>query len=500
MDLLIKHIPPQTRSYVRDDIDFLPKLTRNLDLHNKYILTTFDVESLYTNIDNELGITAIKYWIQKCPELIHPRFSEEFITDSIKFILENNTFHFNDNYYLQVKGTAMGTKMAPTYANLVLAYLEENLYSKVNETKGTEFMEFIQTNFLRYLDDCFIIWPNSKYNIDEFTKDLNNMHPKLNFIQESSLNEIPFLDIKVLLNNNQVSTDIYYKPTDTHHFLPFNSSHPRHTKVSIPYSQARRLCTIIDDELQLKNRLNEMKDFFLLRGYPSLLIDDSIKKALDIPKNVLRQAKSKEKTDVLPFVHTHNPNNKNLVPIVRSTLEILKHDSQMKKVLAKTTFISSKRQPPNLGKLLTRAKFTNQSTKTGSYKCQNKRCRHCPYVNETQTLKIKATGKTFYIKHFFTCKTQNVLYAITCNGCGEQYIGMTNSTLQERFRVHRQQIDNPVYRQIGASKHLNECSTDKIKFNVTPFFKISSDKTQGQIKESLFIKQFEPKLNKLSLT
>ena len=32
------------------------------------------------------------------------------------YILKHNTFTFNDKYYLQTNGTAMGTKMAPAYA------------------------------------------------------------------------------------------------------------------------------------------------------------------------------------------------------------------------------------------------------------------------------------------------------------------------------------------------------------------------------------------------
>ena len=67
-------------------------------------------------------------WLTKYPELIHERFSKELILESIKIILENNNFYFNDKMYTQVRGTAMGTKFAPTYATLVLAYLEEKLY------------------------------------------------------------------------------------------------------------------------------------------------------------------------------------------------------------------------------------------------------------------------------------------------------------------------------------------------------------------------------------
>jgi hypothetical protein len=34
----------------------------------------------------------------------------------LSLILENNTFHLDVEFYKQIKGTAMGTKMAPTYS------------------------------------------------------------------------------------------------------------------------------------------------------------------------------------------------------------------------------------------------------------------------------------------------------------------------------------------------------------------------------------------------
>ena len=37
--------------------------------------------------------------------------------ERLKLVLENNHFFFDNNYFLQIKGTAMGTKVAPTYAN-----------------------------------------------------------------------------------------------------------------------------------------------------------------------------------------------------------------------------------------------------------------------------------------------------------------------------------------------------------------------------------------------
>ena len=54
-------------------------------------------------------------------------FNKRFIIKGTKIILNNNSFQFNNVNYIQTRGTAMGTKMAPTYVTLTLAYLEENL-------------------------------------------------------------------------------------------------------------------------------------------------------------------------------------------------------------------------------------------------------------------------------------------------------------------------------------------------------------------------------------
>ncbi len=97
------------------------------------------------------------------------------------------------------------------------------------------------------------------------------------------------------------------------------------------------------------------------------------------------------------------------------------------------------------------------------------------------------------------CKTKNVLYIITCQGCSEQYVGMTNDYLNARVRVHKQHINNPCYRKLGVSKHIDDCSDKKIKFLITPFFKLTDSKSYGLIKEEMFIQQFQPKLNGLTL-
>ena len=42
-------------------------------------------------------------------------------------VLKKNVFEFNSECFLQISGTAIGTKMAPAYANIVMSIIERKL-------------------------------------------------------------------------------------------------------------------------------------------------------------------------------------------------------------------------------------------------------------------------------------------------------------------------------------------------------------------------------------
>lgn len=131
--------PPQTETSQTESSKSAQDQCSSLcsDSPNKVIqdakLVTMDVTHLYTNINTDLGINALKYWRNKYPQNINSSFSEEFILEASSLVLKNNTFSINGKYYLQLKGTAMGTKMPPTYATLTLGYLEEKMYEKTRQ-------------------------------------------------------------------------------------------------------------------------------------------------------------------------------------------------------------------------------------------------------------------------------------------------------------------------------------------------------------------------------
>ena len=168
------------KTYVKDDWDFIRKLPSHVDY--PCVLASRDVVNLYTSIPHDLGLEALSYWIDKKPNLIPERFTKAFILEAASFVLSNNNFQFDIYMFLQLVGTAMGTKFAPPYACLSVGYLEETilfpsllpLHFTLTECK------LIEEIFKRFMDDGFVLWPKNA-NIDIFRKLLNKLHPSLKF-------------------------------------------------------------------------------------------------------------------------------------------------------------------------------------------------------------------------------------------------------------------------------------------------------------------------------
>ena len=310
-----------------------------------------------------------------------------------------------------------------------------------------------------------------------------------------------FLQILLLVKGNRITTDIFYKPTDTFQYLPFTSCHPVHTKKDVPFNLARRICTIVEEPDTTKEQLDYLKKKFTCQNYPQQITTYGIEKAQSIPKEELRKAKAKDNNNnknVLAFVSTHNPNNPNLFPIIKSMLPLLCASERMKTSIKNTKLINSKRAPNNLKKMLTRARFVlHEKEGPKITKCSNSLCGTCAHLQDgVSKIKLNKAKITFKIKEKMTCETKDVIYLITCNGCGKQYIGETQS-LRERVTLHNEQMKHPQYRHLYVSKHISRCAyARRIKYKICPIFKLKrQNRTLKQVKEQYFIQKYKPELN-----
>lgn len=121
MDFFIKSYVHKLPSYIKDSIDFINK-TSLLEIPVDAFLATLDVESLYTNVPHEGGLKVLHHYLSERGELAMP--PNELLLELASFVLKCNYFKFEEDFYLQIKGTAMGSPFAPNYANLYVGQLE----------------------------------------------------------------------------------------------------------------------------------------------------------------------------------------------------------------------------------------------------------------------------------------------------------------------------------------------------------------------------------------
>jgi hypothetical protein len=78
--------------------------------------------SLYTNIPHNDGIEACRdAWNQRAVKEL----PTECLVELLTLVLKHSNFTFNGEHFLHINGTAMGTKMAPSYANIFMGKLEK---------------------------------------------------------------------------------------------------------------------------------------------------------------------------------------------------------------------------------------------------------------------------------------------------------------------------------------------------------------------------------------
>ena len=119
-------------------------------------------------------------------------------------------------------------------------------------------------------------------------------------------------------------------------------------------------------------------------------------------------------------------------------------------------------------------------------KCKEPRCGLCKRIKEGSTFSFN--GHNFTVNSDMPCTVKNVIYIITCRGCGKYYIGETNN-LRKRTTLHNQHIRHENLRMIPMSGHTASCSDNDPKYFMFLFYKMNSDSIiERKEKEKYFIK------------
>ena len=226
LEFHLKPLEQKIKSYIRDTNDFLRKIASLPPLPNDIILCTIDVVGIYPNILHDEGLIALRKSLESRED---KTISTESLMDLAECVLKNNIFEHNVSFFKQLRGTSVGTKMAPPYAISFIGDLDERILQDCS---------FKPLVWWRYIDDIFLLRQHGKEKLKEFLDTLNRYHPGIKFTSKYSREQIDFLDVEIIKEGSRLLTDVFVKSTDTHQYL-----HVMYTTQKNPYRTVR-LCVL----------------------------------------------------------------------------------------------------------------------------------------------------------------------------------------------------------------------------------------------------------------
>lgn len=464
VDFYIKSHVLDLPSFIQDSTSVLNKIKEIANIGSS-LLVTMDVESLYTNIDHKDGLNALSHYLEYRPtDLLPPA---AFILQLAEWTLNNNVFLFQNQFYKQIKGTAMGACFAPNYSNLFMGLWEETfVYSNLNT-----FAEKIKY-YGRYIDDILLIWSGSESELSLFHSYLNNTNPNLKLNLEFSHTQISFLDLKISKDlNGDLHTSIFRKPTDRNTILKADSFHPPWLIKNIPYGQFQRLRRICDSDEDFELNAQEMTDRFLKRGYNDKTIHAAYNRAKSLPREQLLDKKqdNAQCPNQVYFVTQYSSEAHKIKQIIKKNWDILTSDVSLREALPDSPTITFRRAP-TLSDKLVRSHLPPVQTKTwldtrgGNHQCGN--CNHCGNMKRTNSFMDVKSGQEYTIRNFMNCNTTFVVYRLECP-CGCFYIGRTKRKLKTRLAEHKYAIRtaNPNYPMAVHYKDVGHGSCDTLRIS-----------------------------------
>jgi hypothetical protein len=199
-------------------------------------LSTSDINSLFTNIPQDAGLSAVQSFMAEHTHLLSPA-RATLIHVALTIVMKNNYFEFNGAYYQQMKGAAMGTPCSVVFAN-IFVYMRERTLVSASLADRSLLM------YARFLDDIFMVHIGTA--AAPFLSHLER--PCLDIALEShtSSSSADFLDLHITLSSERtvcertLLTSVHQKQLNAYLYIPNNSFHPPQAKGAFIITELQR--------------------------------------------------------------------------------------------------------------------------------------------------------------------------------------------------------------------------------------------------------------------
>ena len=380
-----------------------------------------------------------------------------------------NYFEFASVVFQQIRGTAMGAAFSPTIANIYMSVTIRRFLR--TQTKQPLLLS-------RYIDDMFLIWTDTKEDLELFLTDLNNFNPAIRYTSSQSQTTVDFLDLTIYKSHlfpftNILDTKTFQKPQNLYQYLHYSSCHQPAVYKAIISGELVRYVRTNTSETNYEVMKTQFKNRLLARGYPKKLIEkvSATVRYKNRPK-FLKKCQPAPPKFYPPIYKCPPPPQFKLLKRI-----VLENYHELQNILPAPRFIPMKH--PTLQNELVRTKIaptddqlidiytaltTSEHTTAGKLpqlnphntrtrRCNHPRCATCLHLNCSKYFTSTRTRTTYTIRHNFNCTSSNLIYLITCKKCRKQYVGLTTKQLNVRVNHHRTNIIN--HKPIYLSAHFN---------------------------------------------
>ncbi|CAF4184366.1 unnamed protein product [Rotaria magnacalcarata] len=251
---LVKHLQERSKKNMRQETLFC----------------TADVTDLYTMVPQIEGVLSLRKMLERLKLKQVGGLKIETIIRLSRFVMKNNYFNYDGQYYHQVRGGAMGSPLTLTIANCYMFFFEQQIIKQISNSGGLYF---------RYIDDtCITVnWPAQHLfrQVDRWNKFDENIKLLANIGSSNN-----FLDLYMENKDGKLLTSAYQKPSYEPYYLPFNSIHPLHIKKNIPYIMLLRTIRYCSTFQSFLNDREKLKIPLILNMYPNKLIEEQFTNVL----------------------------------------------------------------------------------------------------------------------------------------------------------------------------------------------------------------------------
>ena len=251
----------------KDSFEFVEFITSQNVLSSNEVMVSFDIVSLFTNIPLDETIDlCVNMWDKDNLE-----FSPIALKELLTFSTKNVKFLFDNEWYVQNDGVAMGSPLAPTLASIFLMNFEKAFSNNSN---------FMPRIYKRYVDDTFMVFENSDH-IDQFLDFVNSLHPNIKFTYEKEINNrLSFLDVLIHKTSSKFQTSTFKKATDTGLYTtPMSFCDPKY-KRNLLYNLINRTWRIASDFQSAIKDINNLAIALQKNGFSDNIISQAINRTI----------------------------------------------------------------------------------------------------------------------------------------------------------------------------------------------------------------------------